>query len=79
MQISNPSIRRRFSEPLLLLALAAGLIAFLVQSGELGTADTMHRLQVAHSWWTDEPAVFPNEYPGFGVPGRGASCKAPTA
>jgi hypothetical protein len=76
MQISNPSIRRRFSEPLLLLALAAGLIAFLVQSGELGTADTMHRLQVAHSWWTDEPAVFPNEYPGFGVPGRGGKLQS---
>ncbi|MGB9253756.1 MAG: hypothetical protein WCC25_02870, partial [Candidatus Korobacteraceae bacterium] len=53
------------------MALAAGLIAFVVQSGELGTADTQHRLQSAHSWWTAEPPVFPNEYPEFGVHGRG--------
>ena len=31
----------------------------------------MHRLQTAHSFWTHEPAVFPNEYPEFGVHGRG--------
>src|ERR1700747_2557137 len=53
------------------LSLAAGLLAFIVQSGELGSADTMHRLQTAHSFWTSEPAVFPNEYPEFGVHGRG--------
>jgi hypothetical protein len=53
------------------LALAAGLLAVCVQSGELGSADTMHRLQTAHSFWTSEPAVFPNEYPEFGVHGRG--------
>ena len=54
-----------------LLALTAALLAFVVQSGELGSADTMHRLQTAHSFWTPEPAVFPNEYPEFGVHGRG--------
>jgi len=54
-----------------LLALIAGLTAFVVQSGELGTSDTMHRLQTAHSFWTSEPAVFPGEYPEFGVHGRG--------
>ena len=43
----------------------------LVQSGELGTSDTMHRLQTAHSFWTGEPAVFPAEYPEFGLIGRG--------
>ncbi len=57
--------------PRLLLCLAAGLLAFVVQSGELGSADTMHRLQTAHSFWTSQPAVFPNEYPEFGVHGRG--------
>src|SRR3954467_5064899 len=57
--------------PRLLLCLAAALLAFVVQSGELGSADTMHRLQTAHSFWTSEPAVFPNEYPEFGVHGRG--------
>ena len=64
-------IRAWFRNPLFLLAFAAGLAAFVVQSGELGSADTMHRLQTAHSFWTSEPAVFPNEYPEFGVHGRG--------
>jgi hypothetical protein len=61
----------RRSHPVFWLALCAGLLAFSVQSGELGSADTMHRLQTAHSFWTSEPAVFPNEYPEFGVHGRG--------
>jgi hypothetical protein len=60
----------RFRDPLFLLALTAALIAFVVQSGELGSADTMHRLQSAHAFWTSEPPVFPNEYPEFGVHGR---------
>jgi hypothetical protein len=60
-----------FHSPLFLLALIAGLLAFAVQSGELGTADTMHRLQTAHSFWTGEPQVFPNEFPEFGVHGKG--------
>src|SRR5438094_8253970 len=57
--------------PRFLLGLAAALIAIVTQSGELGSADTMHRLQTAHSFWTSEPPVFPNEYPEFGVHGRG--------
>ena len=64
-------LRRSFRGPRFLLALVAGLLSFCVQSGELGTADTMHRLQTAHSFWTNEPAVFPNEYPEFGIHGRG--------
>jgi hypothetical protein len=64
-------IRAWFRNPLFLLCLAAGLGAFVVQSGELGSADTMHRLQAAHSFWTSEPPVFPQEYPEFGVHGRG--------
>ncbi len=63
--------RHWFRDPVFLLALSACLGAFVVQSGELGTADTMHRLQTAHSFWTSEPPVFPNEYPEFGVHGRG--------
>jgi len=59
------------SRPLFLLALAAGLIAFVVQSGELGTADTQHRLNATHALWTSSPPVFPDEYPEFGVHGRG--------
>jgi len=60
----------RFRTPVFLLALVAGLIAFAVQSGELGCADTQHRLQSAHAFWTSEPAVFPSEYPDFGARGR---------
>ena len=65
-----------FRDPLVLLCLAAGLLAFVVQSGELGTADTQHRLQSAHAWWTAEPPVFPNEYPEFGVHGRGGKLQS---
>jgi len=64
-------LRRWVSDPLVLLCIAAGLLAFVVQSGELGTADTMHRLQTTHWLWTSEPQVFPNEYPEFGLHGRG--------
>jgi hypothetical protein len=63
----RPTVRK----PVFWLALCAGLLALCVQSGELGSADTMHRLQTAHSFWTSQPAVFPNEYPEFGVHGRG--------
>jgi hypothetical protein len=54
-----------------LLAAIAVLSTLLIQSGELGTSDTMHRLQTAHASWTGEPAVFPSEYPEFGLIGRG--------
>ncbi len=64
-------VRSWLADPLMLLCLAAGLLAFVVQSGELGTADTMHRLQTTHWLWTSEPQVFPNEYPEFGLHGRG--------
>ncbi|MGO8759280.1 MAG: hypothetical protein ACLQG3_14270 [Terracidiphilus sp.] len=63
-------VRNWFTRPLFLLALAAALIAIVVQSGDLGTSDAQHRLQSAHSLWTSEPPVFPNEYPDFGVRGR---------
>ncbi len=64
-------LRRWLADPLVLLCLVAGLLAFVVQSGELGTADTMHRLQTTHWLWTSEPQVFPNDYPEFGLRGRG--------
>jgi hypothetical protein len=62
---------RWLRDPLFLLCLTAGLLAFVVQSGELGTADTMHRLQTTHWLWTSEPQVFPGDYPEFGLHGRG--------
>jgi len=61
----------KLRDPLFLLCLAAGLLAFVVQSGELGTADTMHRLQTTHWLWTSQPQVLPTEYPEFGLHGRG--------
>ena len=68
--------RRWFSSPLCLLLLVTALLAFVVQSGELGTADTMHRLQSTHALWTSEPPVFPQEYPEFGVHGRGGKLQS---
>src|SRR5579859_7850722 len=64
-------LRLWLRDPLFLLALVAALLGFVVQSGELGTADTMHRLQTTHWLWTSQPQVFPNEYPEFGLHGRG--------
>ena len=57
--------------PIRLLLLVTALFTFLIQSGELGTSDTTHRLQVTHSIWTSQPQVFPFEYPDFGLHGRG--------
>jgi hypothetical protein len=68
--------RRPLSRALFLLLLVTGLFTFLIQSGELGTSDTTHRLQVAHSLWTGQPQVFPNEYPDFGLHGRGGKLYA---
>src|SRR4030081_1682641 len=59
------------SNPVSLLLLVTALFTFLIQSGELGTSDTTHRLQVTHSLWTGQPQVFPSEYPEFGLHGRG--------
>jgi hypothetical protein len=60
-----------YRNPLSLLVVIAALSAFVIQSGELGTADTSHRLQTTHSWWTSEPPVRSYEYPEFGIHGRG--------
>ena len=70
------ALRNWFREPLFLLALAAGLIAFAVQSGELGNSDTQHRDNSAHALWTSAPAVLPQEYPDFGIIGRGGKLQS---
>src|SRR5262249_34322211 len=44
--------------------------------GDLGSADTVRRLQTTHSFWTSEPAVLPQDYPEFGVHGRGGKLYA---
>ncbi len=49
----------------------AFLASLVVQSGELGTSDTTHRLETTHSLWTSDPPVDPQEYPDFGIHGRG--------
>jgi hypothetical protein len=64
-------LRQWLRDPLVLLCITSGLLAFVVQSGELGSADTLHRLQTTHWLWTSQPQVFPNEYPEFGLHGRG--------
>src|SRR5580698_4484586 len=71
MQTMPLPVAHRLRDPLFLLCLTAGLLAFVVQSGELGTSDTTHRLQTTHWLWTSEPQVFPDEYPEFGLHGRG--------
>src|SRR5579875_454747 len=64
-------VRRLWSSPVALLLLAVALLTAIVQSGELGTADTTRRLQVTHSLWTSAPQVAKGDYPDFGIPGRG--------
>jgi hypothetical protein len=76
MTTSAPMKSRWFRDPVILLAIVAALVAFVVQSGEAGTADTQHRLQSTHAFWTSEPPVFPNEYPEFGVHGRGGKLQS---
>jgi hypothetical protein len=63
-------LRRLLRTPAFLAGLAAFLAAFVVQSGELGSSDTTHRLQATHSFWTSEPPVDPQDYPTFGIRGR---------
>ena len=48
---------RILDRPAFLLTLAAFLTALLVQSGELGSIDTINRLQTTHSYWTSKPSV----------------------
>jgi hypothetical protein len=62
---------RLFARPLPLLLLVTALFTFLIQSGELGTSDTTQRLQVTHSLWTGQPQIFPDQYPDYGIHGRG--------
>ena len=64
-------LKRWMNDTTVLLCFAAVLLAIVVQSGELGTADTMHRLQTTHWLWTSDPQVPPGDYPEFGLHGRG--------
>ncbi len=66
-------------DPLFLLCLAAGLLAFVVQSGELGSADTMHRLQTTHWLWTSQPQVSRTNIRSSGCMAAAARFSAGTA
>jgi hypothetical protein len=72
----RPGKKKVFDNPAFWLALAAFLTALLVQSGDLGSIDTVRRLQTTHSFWTSAPAVLPGEYPEFGVMGRNGTIYA---
>jgi hypothetical protein len=73
----NSVIHRSLRNPIFLLALFAGILACVVQSGELGTADTTYRLQSTHAFWTSDPPVTQQDYDGgFGVHGRGGSLQS---
>jgi hypothetical protein len=64
------NFRRWLSDPVALTLLVAALLAVVVQSGDLGSVDTVRRLQTTHSFWTSEPPVLPGDYPDFGLRGR---------
>src|SRR5579875_3799237 len=64
-------VQRAWSDPVARLLLAVALLTTMIQSGELGTADTTRRLQVTHSLWTNAPQVPSADYPDFGITGRG--------
>jgi hypothetical protein len=64
-------LRRVGASPVALLVVSVALLTAMIQSGELGTADTTRRLEVTHSLWTSAPQVAKGDYPDFGIPGRG--------
>ena len=64
-------IRRAWSSSVALLVVAVAVLTAMIQSGELGTADTTRRLQVTHSLWTSAPQVTQADYVEFGSAGRG--------
>jgi hypothetical protein len=64
------TVRKWLRDPAFLLALAAALLACVVQSGDLGSVDTLRRLQTTHSFWTSDPPVLAGDYPDFGLRGK---------
>jgi hypothetical protein len=63
-------VRKRLYDPVFLLVLASALLACVVQSGDLGSVDTLRRLQTTHSFWTSDPPVLAGDYPDFGLRGK---------
>src|SRR5215472_7374402 len=64
------NVRKWLRDPVFLLVLTSALLACVVQSGDLGSVDTLRRLQTTHSFWTSEPPVLPGDYPDFGLRGK---------
>lgn len=62
--------KRVLNHPAFLVGLVAFLTALLVQSGELGSIDTVLRFQATHSLWTLASPVLPEDYREFGLVGR---------
>ena len=63
-------------KPTLFLGLIALLTSLIVQPGNLGSVDASKRLQVAHSFWTREPAVIQEAGDDFGAVGRNGQPQA---
>src|SRR5215831_17840600 len=64
------NVRKWLRDPVFLLVLTSALLACVVQSGDLGSVDTLRRLQTTHSFWTSEPPVLAGDYPDFGLRGK---------
>jgi len=64
------NVRKWLRDPVFLLVLASALLACVVQSGDLGSVDTLRRLQTTHSFWTSDPPVLAGDYPDFGLRGK---------
>jgi hypothetical protein len=56
--------------PALLVGLLAVLTALAIAPGDLGSADTLRRLQTTRSFWTAEPAVMPGDLSLVGRNGK---------
>src|SRR5215471_1643219 len=63
------NVRKWLRDPVFRLVLTSALLACVVQSGDLGSVDTVRRLQTTHSFWTSEPPVLAGDYPDFGLRG----------
>jgi hypothetical protein len=64
------------ARPAFLLAVIAFLTALIVHPGNLGHVDAGRRLQVAHSFWTDEPPVVQGTDKEFGIQGKSGRLEA---
>lgn len=70
--VPSSSLRGQIiARPRRALFVLAYLICLCIQAGDLGAIDTVRRLRVTHSWWTDNPPVPKWDQANFGVIGRG--------